>query len=286
MAINIIGVSKKYGRKEPLREVDLALEDGVIYGLFGRNGAGKTTLLNIMTNRIFPTKGRVTIDGEDVANNDAAMSKMFMSGDDNLFDETLKLKRIVADLGMLRDDINAERLKALFDVFQIDERKRFEKLSTGGKTSFKNCLALASMAPVVIFDEPTLGLDAWARSEFYKQLLKIYAEEPKTYIISTHLIDEVADMVEHVVILKDGEIVENESCEELLRRGYTVTGAARVVEEFVAGKNVLGVDVLGGMRSAYVLEEDFDDVPVSLEVTPLNLQRLFVKLTENGDEER
>ena len=103
----------------------------------------------------------------------------------------------------------------------MDTRKKAVTLSTGYKSIFKIILALSLDVPYLLFDEPVLGLDANHRELFYKLLLESYGEKPKTILIATHLIEEIAHVIEHIVIIKRGEILRDEPVETLLESGYT-----------------------------------------------------------------
>src|SRR5690606_38321753 len=100
-------------------------------------------------------------------------------------------------------------------------------------------LGLASRAPITYFDEPYLGLDAVARQLFYDHLLEDFSEHPRTIILSTHLIDEVSNLLEHVIVIDKGEILINEDAEQVRGTATTLTGKAADVEAFVADRQVL-----------------------------------------------
>ncbi|PKM59186.1 MAG: ABC transporter ATP-binding protein, partial [Firmicutes bacterium HGW-Firmicutes-4] len=153
-------------------------------------------------------------------------------------------------------------------------------LSTGYTSIFKIIIALSVNTPYVLFDEPVLGLDANHREIFYRLLIEKYSDNPFTAIISTHLIDEIANLLEYVMIIKNGEILMNESCETLLSNGYSVTGTINHVNTFIADKEVIGEDVLGGLKTATIIGSlNKSTVPDGIEITNLDLQKLFIKLT-------
>ncbi len=108
--------------------------------------------------------------------------------------------------------------------FELDTAKRFKELSTGYASILKAILTLASNAEVLLFDEPILGLDANHRDLLYKEILSNFIKRPKTVLISTHLIDEVADILEEVVIIEKGRIILKGPVEGLLESAHTVTG--------------------------------------------------------------
>jgi len=147
----------------------------------------------------------------------------------------------------------------------------------GKSTIAKLIAALASNAPYTLFDEPVLGLDANHREVFYRQLIESYSRQPRTILISTHLIEEVADIIEQVVIIKAGKILLDRPAEEVKRMGYTVSGRAEAVDAYCTGRDVLSVDTLGGLKTACILGKA-EEAP-GLDVSGLDMQKLFIRLT-------
>ena len=113
----------------------------------------------------------------------------------------------------------------------------------------------------------------------YKTIIEEYAENPRTIVISTHLIEEIATIIENVVVLHDCKVVLSESTENLLEKGYSVKGNSTEVEEFIKDKNCLGVEKVGTVAVAYLLEKRPENISKNIEVSGLNLQKIFVKLT-------
>src|SRR5699024_9279420 len=113
-------------------------------------------------------------------------------------------------------------------------------------------------------------------------LLERYAGEPFTLVISTHLIEEVAGIVEEVIILKKGEVLKIADTEELLNMGYTVSGPASLVDAYTRDKDLAGADMLGGLKTAYVLGRPEQELPEGLEFTKMDLQKLFIRLTDEA----
>jgi ABC-2 type transport system ATP-binding protein len=145
-------------------------------------------------------------------------------------------------------------------------------------------VGLASRAPLTIFDEPYLGLDAVARSIFYDRLLEDYAEHPRTVILSTHLIDEISRLLEHILVIDQGRLVLDEDAEALRGRAFTVVGPAARVDTFTAGKQLLARSPLGGQVAATVMgngnmEDRKRALALGLSLAPVSLQQLLVHLT-------
>lgn len=280
MSIVIDHVSKRFGAVPALNDVSVTLEEGKIYGLLGRNGAGKSTLLNILTDRIFPDSGTVTVDGEHVHNNDSALSKMYLMSELDCYPEAMKVKEAFRWSKRFYPDFDQDFAWNMASAFELNTNAKVNKLSTGYSSIFKLIVALSVNTPYVLLDEPVLGLDANHRDLFYRTLLARYTERPFTAVISTHLIEEVSSIIEDVIILHKGQVMKNGSREELLFQGYTVSGPKGLVEEYIQGKEVLGVDVLGGLESAYVMgQADRKNLPQGLEISGLDLQKLFVLMT-------
>ena len=157
-------------------------------------------------------------------------------------------------------------------------------LSRGQRSALGVVLGLAARAPLTLLDETYLGMDAAARDTFYRELLADYVAHPRTVILSTHLIGEVADLFERVVIIDRGRLVLHEEADVLRGRGVTVTGPAAAVDAFVAGRTVLSEQSLGGVRAA-TLYGNVDEADTAraeaagLTLGPVGIQDLFIHLT-------
>lgn len=278
--IEVINLTKMYSDVCALDNVSLTFENDKIYGLLGRNGAGKSTMLNIITNSIFPTSGEVLVDGEPVNNNDTALSKMYLMREGKFYPNKLRISDVFKWTNQFYIGFNHDYALELADLFELNIRKKVGSLSTGYMSIFKLIIALSVNTPFVFFDEPVLGLDANHRDLFYSTLIKKYSESPSTIIISTHLIEEISNIVEDIVIINKGNIMVNESCQELLSKGYTAAGIADSIDNFIKGKDVIGTDSLGGLKTAYLLGTP-DNVPSGIEISKMDLQKLFIKLTND-----
>lgn len=278
--IEVRGVTKDYKNTRALNNINLTFEENKIYGLLGRNGAGKSTLLKIISNRIFSNSGSVTVDGENALENDKALSKIYLMSESNLYPPKLKIKNAFKWTKEFYPDFDIEYANKLAKEFGLNVNKNVRSLSTGYNSIFKIIIALSVNTPYVLLDEPVLGLDANHRDLFYRCLIERYAENPFCCVISTHLIEEVSTVIEDVVIIKNGEVIRNQTRDSLLETGFTVSGATGAVDEFIKGREVIGCDMIGGLKTAYVLGRvDKNEVPDGLEVSAMDLQKLFVQLT-------
>lgn len=282
-SIQICNITKRYKDVTALDDVSFSFEFGKIYGFLGRNGAGKSTLINIIANRIFADSGEVLIDGCPARENMAVHEKIFCMSEADLYDTSLKVEEHFKWMNRFYDCFDIEKAYEIAERFQLDTNKRFKALSKGYQSIFKLTAALALGVPYVIFDEPVLGLDANHRELFYNLLLNEYEKSERTFIIATHLIEEVANIIEEVVLIDKGKILLCQDVETLLETGYSISGMAVEVDSYCKGKRVIGYDELGSLKVAYILGEK-EAVPYGshLQTANMNLQKLFVKLTEKG----
>ena len=149
--------------------------------------------------------------------------------------------------------------------------------------------ALEARAELTFFDEPYLGLDAVARQTFYDRLLEDYSEHPRTVVLSSHLIDEVADLLEHVLVIDHGRIILDEEAEQLRESATTLVGPRDKVDAFVGTREVLHRTGIGGLASVTVAGLADDErraaAAAGLELAPVSLQQLVVHLTRSSEKE-
>ena len=277
--IEVKDLSKDFGDVQALSHVNLNFEENTIYGLLGRNGAGKSNLLNIINNRLFPSSGSVEFDGAAVTENPKSLSQFYLANEDNLYPEGMTVKNAFKWSKEFYPGFDTNYAYKLCGLFELSPKKKIKKLSTGYRSIFRNIVALSVNVPFVFLDEPVLGLDAYHRELFYKILIEKYAESPFTAVISTHLIEEVAGVLERIIIIKDGNIIRNTSAEELLQAGYCISGSAALVDDYTKGRALIGCDTLGGLKTAYVIGKPDGAIPDGLEVGNMDLQKLFIQLT-------
>ena len=282
--IKIDNVTKKYGKNIALDNVSAEIESGRIYGLLGRNGAGKSTLLNIITNRVFATSGTCSIDGENLLDNDKALSRIYAMNEAVTMPASMNFKRCVNVTADFYKNFDKDYAFSLAEKFRLDPKKRLSALSTGYLTIAKIILTLSSGADFLFFDEPVLGLDANHRDLFYRLLVERFADQNCGIVISTHLIEECQALVENVIMINKGKIIAAGAMDDILSQGYSITGAERIVTDYCRDKTVLSQRKMGTICSAY-LKGKPENVPDSLEVSRPDLQQVFINLTgEEGEQ--
>ena len=279
--IAIENLTMGFGRQIVLEDVNLHIAPQRIYGLLGRNGAGKTTLIQTLSNCRFPFAGNITLDGTPIAENDALMGRIYAMGVKSYFPEEIRVRDMFRSCTLFYPGFDMDYALRLAEAFQLPLKKRIKALSTGYGTISKIIMALACGAPYVFLDEPVLGLDANHRELFYRELLRNYSETPRTFILSTHLISEIAALVEHVFILHERRIVVDCPIEEVQQRGYSVSGRMADVDAYCQGREVFSSESLGTLKTAWLTGTP-GEIPDTLELGTMQLQEFFVRITETG----
>ncbi|NLP44135.1 MAG: ABC transporter ATP-binding protein [Peptococcaceae bacterium] len=286
--IEIKNLTLKYGNFEALKDINLKLPSGKIYGLIGRNGAGKTSLLSLLASFREPTAGSIRIAGEAPFENPEIMPNVAFIYNQDFKEETEKVKSLLEVAERYRPNYDAKYAQDLIRKFKLDLEKPVNKLSKGMQSALVVTIGLASRAPITIFDEAYLGMDAPTREIFYQELLEDHRKHPRTIILSTHLVAEMEYLFEEVIILDQGRILLKEDYESLISKGASFIGAAERVDAFVAGMKKLGEKRLGNTKAAIVFgelsEEKMKEASrLGLEIGNMTLQELFIYLTK-GEE--
>ena len=283
-------ITKQYKDKLALNDISLTLEQGKIYGLIGRNGAGKTTLLSVLTAQNPATSGSVTLDDMTVWENRSALEHLCFSRELNVSAESglgsMKVKEYLRTASIYYRDWDSAMAERLVDLFELPVKKRMSKLSKGMLSMVTMIVAMASKAAFTFLDEPVAGLDVVAREQFYKLLIEEYTETGRTFVISTHIIEEAADVLEEVIILHEGEVLVVADTQSFVDSARHVSGKAEDVDAATAGLEVHHPETVGRSNGVTVFLKPGQRVDDSYDVSiqPVNLQRAFVAMC--GEEAR
>ena len=210
--IEICGLSKAYGKKQALHNVDMVFEGGQIIGLLGPNGSGKTTLLKVMTGLLKDYDGVVRIDGKDIGADTKAVVSYLL--DEPYFSDWMKVKDALAIFVDMYADFDLDKCLSIMSRFQIDESMRIKTMSKGTKEKFQLALVMSRKAKIIVLDEPIGGVDPAAREVILDTILENYSAD-QTILIATHLIADIERIFSTVVFIKNGQIVLNKEVEEV-----------------------------------------------------------------------
>jgi len=211
--VEVEDLTKRFGSLAAVDGVSFEVREHAITGLLGRNGAGKTTLMQLVTGQEFVTSGQIRLFGEPPLENAAVLSRTCFIKETQTYPDGFKGEHVLRVASWVFPHWDEALARDLVAEFRVPLGRRMKKLSRGQASAVGVVVGLASRAELTIFDEPYAGLDAVARQAFYDRLLADYAEHPRTVIMSTHLIDEVADLLEHVLVIDNGRMIIDASAE-------------------------------------------------------------------------
>lgn len=280
MKIEVNNLSKKFGDQYALKHVSFTLEENQIIGLLGRNGAGKTTFMNILSGQIMPSSGEIKINGENPFDKQAITESICLIKEADNFPKELKINDVLKIFSYFYPNWDQLFAEDLLKEFNLAPQLKIKTLSKGMESALGITAGLASRAPITVFDEPYIGMDAPSRKLFYEILLEDYESYPRTIIFSTHLIDEVSLMFEEVIILQSGSVVLQENSDMLREQTVAVSGPKEKVDLFLEDKEVIERKDLAGNAIAYTYGTQEEAEAVGLEAEGVPIQELMIHLTE------
>jgi ABC-2 type transport system ATP-binding protein len=278
-------VSKTYGKKKALDQLTFSIGENKITGLIGRNGAGKTTMLKIAAGFMRQSSGAVRVFGEHPFNNLTVSANMIMIDNDMNLPAALNLEELLVTAADFYPNWDMKLAGNLFDYFSLDLKQNHSGLSKGMKNTFNAIFGLAARCPLTIFDEPTNGMDAGVRKDFYRALLKDYIANPRTIIISSHHLNEVEDILEDILLLKDGKQFLHMPIEELREYAVVVSGKEEPMKNWLRGHEVFHRSNTEFGRTYAVIRNDLSDDQIasamknSLEFSTVSNEDLCLYLT-------
>ena len=210
--LKIENLWKRYNLKTVLQDLSATISEGKIIGLVGDNGSGKTTLLKMIAGLRYPSKGTITIEGQKVGI-ETKKTVSFMP-DSPVFDEWMTIKDAVVFYRDFYSDFDFHQAMDLIAEFKMPLEEHIVALSKGEVEKLQLILTFSRKAKLYILDEPLGGIDLVSRKHVLDLILKFYREDC-TILISTHLIEEVENIFDEVIFLKDGNFVLHESVEEI-----------------------------------------------------------------------
>lgn len=288
-AVEVEHLSKHYGRVRAVDDVSFTVAEHAITGLLGRNGAGKTTLMQLLTGQKFATSGAIRLFGQPPVENASVLGRTCFVKESQIYPESFKGEHVLRAARWNFPHWDEDLARDLVDALRVPLDRRMKKMSRGQASAVGVVLGLASRAELTIFDEPYAGLDAVARQTFYDRLLADYAEHPRTVLMSTHLIDEAADLLEHVLVIDHGRILLDAPADELRGSAVTVAGNRAEAEAFAAGREVLDRSRIGAFTSVTLAGLTAADreaaVSAGLDVGSVSLQQLVIGRTRHADHE-
>ncbi len=285
-AVEMRDVSQQFGATAALREVTLEVPRGSVFGLLGPNGAGKSTLLNTLMGLLPPASGQVRVLGLDPVDQDIEIRRRAgFVAEKHGFYERLTVDDHVAIVAPYHADWNQRLCAELRDAFELTPTARVSTLSKGQRARLALLLALSFEPEMLVLDEPAGGLDPAARRQLIEIILRHYQASEHTIVLSSHLLNEFAGLLDHVAILRDGRVEVSAPMQQLrdqTRRVRLVFEGGVPPDIQAAGADSLAV----AGREVVAVFDRFDDAALARlarfnashqTVEPLSLEDIFIE---------
>jgi len=280
--IELKSVTKKYGKSTAIKNMNLSIPESGIYCLLGRNGAGKTTLMKMLAGHISATKGEITVDGKKASPGNMPEAVSYIESGSVQFD--MRISALIKMAAKLHKDFDQDFANKMIKRFELDPKKRFTKLSFGMKTMLTTILTLANQSKVVLLDEPTLGFDAVMRSQFNALLVESYQNNPRVIIVSTHLIDEIAKVIERLIVIDKVNLLLEAALEDIDEMAYTLSGASKDIIPLIQDLNCIGQTTAGSVMAAHIYGPRITP-PEGIAIDRISLQDFFINLVGGNSHE-
>lgn len=212
MILECENLSKNYGSVKALDNLTLKIESGKIVGLLGPNGHGKTTLIKTLSGLLSKDKGKVLIDGKRIG----VGTKKIVSylPERSYLSPEMKIKEVVSFFQEFYEDFDTKKADAMLGELSLDKESKLKSLSKGNREKVQLIMVMSRKAKLYLLDEPMGGVDPAARDYILKTIISNYLEDA-TVIISTHLIQDVEQILDEVVFLKEGKVMLHSDVDEL-----------------------------------------------------------------------
>jgi ABC-type multidrug transport system, ATPase component len=287
-AVECENLVKAFGRKHAVGGLTVRIGENRITGLIGRNGAGKTTFLKLAAGYLRPTGGSLRVFGKTPFNSLAVSGNLIFVDDAMAFPQSLTLGEILKELPRFYPNFDSALAQRLFDYYGFDKRQRAARLSKGQRSSFNAIAGIAARAALTIFDEPTAGMDAAARKDFYRALLKEYIAFPRTVILSSHLLGELSGLLEDIVLIDEGKLCAAMTADEAACCAVGLRGKAEMAEKAAGGRRTLHREEFAGgiflvVQGALSPEEAARARETGVELLPVAADDLCIYLTQKRE---
>ena len=277
-------VTKKYGSRTVLNQIDFSIRENVLTGIIGRNGVGKSTLMKIAVGHIQATSGDVQVFSDHPFNSLKVSANSILIDDTMSFSDKLTLMDILREANRFYPNWDAPLAQRLFDYFSFHSDARHMDLSKGKKSTFNAIIGLASHCPLTIFDEPTTGMDTIARKDFYRALLKDYIAHPRTILVSSHHLEEIEDLLEDILLVHNRTVLFHSSITDLQEMFVRLIGKNEKLLEYVTTKETFGSQMNGSFseilfKNTFTSDELMRLSELDIKIVPVSANDAYVALT-------
>ena len=283
--IKITNLSKSYGDKKVLEDLNCTIKTGSIYGLIGANGAGKSTLLRIIMGIFQKNSGSIEIDGKEISDSEEFKQKLVFVPDDLFFFKNYSINDMVIFYSKLYKNFDKEFAIKMFDKLKLNRKQKIQTFSKGMKRQTALVCALATNADYMFFDETFDGIDPVIRNFMKKVIAEQMEKKETTIIMTSHNLRELEDICDNLGLLHKGGILFESDIDSLKTNMFKIQISLprEFSKEDFQNLNVLSFKktgsvatvILKGEREGYEkILEDMD--PIILDFLPLTLEEIFI----------
>ncbi len=269
-------LARVYGKYTALDKLNFVIDEPTVMSVVGKNGSGKSTLLRLLCGCEKPTTGSITVNGKAPYDNGKVLRDIIFIDEKIDFDFMLSLDKILEKCAFMDERFDLEYARLTAERFGLNLKKRLSQLSKGMKSQFGIIVGLAFNRPITVMDEPISGLDEWSRRLFYKLLIEVQSNRPRTFIISTHLLGEFEQYADSFMVLSHGDITAYDRRETFETLFIRVSGAATDVDKVIDGletydeksivdeKSVIVPNLINREKRRFAVEHDVEIKHVSV----------------------
>ena len=227
MMLELQNVTKRYGKKTVLDNVSIQFKKGEITCLLGLNGVGKSTTMKAIMRLVPISKGKILVDREPITQQN--INKMAYIPDIPIHDLGWTIPQNLSFAQVFYKNFNLEKAERMLKFFKVPTDKKLKELSKGNLARFNIIVGMCQDAPYLLLDEPFSGIDVFTRQSFINLLKSEFLEDGQTVIITTHEIDEIQDIADHIVLLEEGQVFASFSKEEAQNEGLSIVDKMRTL---------------------------------------------------------
>lgn len=288
MSIKCENLTKKFGKVTALDGLSLEIAENTIVGLIGRNGAGKTTLLKTIAGFLRPTNGNISVFEQKPFNNLTVSANTIFIDDNMVFPTAFSLHEILKSVSGFYENWDMQMAVSLCEYFGLNLSRRHSNLSKGQESTFNSIIGIASHCPLTLYDEPTTGMDSSVRKDFYRALLKDYIEHPRTIILSSHLLGEIDDLLEDIVLIKEGKLCLHMSADEIKEYAIGLRGNMSIINEKTSSLQIIYEELFPSDNIYRIVKNELssDDIRLlkqnNIEISAVSADSLCIYLTDNN----
>ena len=213
-------VTKRYGKKVVLYDVSIQFQKGAITCLLGLNGVGKSTTMKSIMKLVPINKGEILIDQTPITSQN--INQLAYVPDIPIHDLGWTIPKNLEFAQVFYEGFDIEKAWRMIKFFKVPTDKKLKELSKGNLARFNIIIGLCQNTPYLLLDEPFSGIDVFTRQTFINLLKSEFLEKDQTVILTTHEIDEVQDIADHIVLLEDGKVFATFSKDEAEKEGLTI----------------------------------------------------------------